>query len=146
MAKRNKSTSASEVLLMALTDSGEYNMGYMRNFEANEVINVEGLMVIGEYLVKEQVYHSLTVNWNADKATIFERTLKEIGLVPKPENFIFFGGFLWRLVDRKTGGTLCLLDECHANNVSWTVAGQTIIASRLSGVAKQLFDRSEVAA
>jgi len=141
----NKSTSASEINVIAVTRAGEYNMGYMRNFEANEVINIEGLMVIGEYFVKEFVYHSVSVNWNADKATIFSKTLKEIAIVPTPDRFIFSDGFLWRVVDKKTGSTLCLLDTAHTNNLSWTIAGQTIVASRLSGVARQLFDRSELA-
>lgn len=143
MAKN--STSASEVILVAITRLGEFKMGYMRNWEANEVINVEPVLVIGEYLAKEFVYHSLMVNWSADKITIFSQTLREVGIIPTPERFIFSEGFIFRLVDQKTGATLCMIEDCHANNASWTVAGQTIISSRLSGVARQLFDRSQLA-
>lgn len=142
MAK--KLTSASEVIVIAVTRLGEFPFGYMRNFEISENNNLTEERVIGNYYTQEIVNHGVSVSWSADEAVVFSQTLKERGIVLTEDRLPFSDGFVWRVVNKITGSDLCVVVDAHTQVNSVTMGAQTTIASRLSGVAIRLFDRSEL--
>lgn len=139
-----KATSASEVILIAITKlSGEYLLGYMRNFSCPENYNLDPIFVIGEYRFKEVVYNKIETSWTADGVTIFSKTPKEIGILPQDNRLIFSDDFILKLVDKKTNKTLALLTGVYTNSSTMTVNANAVITGAISGIAQRLYDRSE---
>ena len=137
--------SSSAVVISAIIPGGNViPMEFARNFQITRNFQWTGESGIGHYWNLAYVLHFLECAFNMSRATLFNQTLTEIGIMPRMNQLLTFKECDYQIVDILSGATMFLIQMGVISGQTISVARATTISENMNGMAQNAISRDEI--
>lgn len=135
---------AAGVILSAITAKGSTVVNFARSFTMTRSFNWTPEGGIGSYYIQEFVLNSVDGNFSQGRATVFNQTLTEMGLIPTQDEFTIFEPINYQVTDIVTGATFALIQMAVITSQQQSLNRATTIADTFNGLCQYWFTRDEI--
>lgn len=132
------------VAIAAITRRGIVPITFARNFNLTRSFNWSGEGGIGQYMIQEFVLNAVEGTFAMGRATVFNATLTEMGLVPRMSEFTIFEPVHYQVTDLNNQSTFCLIQLGVITSQQNSMNRATTIADSMNGLCQYWFTRDEI--